>query len=497
MADVVLVKFEPESETYGYAPPFGILFLADALEKAGFSVKLIHEPGTRATIARVVEEVVENLPLFVGFSAFTSSILIPTKNASCEIRKTSSVPIVWGGIHATILPEQTLANDFIDIVCIGEGEETIVELARRLRDQRGGTHSLADIKGIGYKVDGKPVINEVRPFLQDPDRFSPAWHMVDIQRYIYRGTHFYTQIGSRLEGESIAALITSRGCPWRCAYCYNQAVNQRKFRAQSPAKVLREIEYLKSQGASTIIFEDDNFFADRERVIEIIRGAGVKWSSTIRADYLARWGEGFVAELARYGCVELRIGAESGSSRVLGLIQKDLTVDQIRVAVNLCSRYNIKTLLNFMVGTPGETWEDVLTTLAFMDELEEKYEHVSIGSPAVYIPWPGTHLSEVAAKQGFTAPETIEGWASYWGQRAKPAPYHDPRIMFIGFYKSLLRRDFRGVPFPLLARLLQKIARVRWRRRWFSVPLDYRIPAFFLRALRHLGLRRVATALYQ
>ena len=158
MADVVLVKFEPESETYGYAPPFGILFLADALEKAGFSVKLIHEPGTRATIARVVEEVVENLPLFVGFSAFTSSILIPTKNASCEIRKTSSVPIVWGGIHATILPEQTLANDFIDIVCIGEGEETIVELARRLRDQRGGTHSLADIKGIGYKVDGKPVI---------------------------------------------------------------------------------------------------------------------------------------------------------------------------------------------------------------------------------------------------------------------------------------------------------------------------------------------------
>jgi len=139
----------------------------------------------------------------------------------------------------------------------------------------------------------------------------------------------------------------------------------------------------------------------------------------------------------------------------------------------------------------------VLTTLAFMDELEGKYEHVSIGSPAVYIPWPGTHLSELAAKQGFTAPTTIEGWSSYWAQRAKPAPYHDPRIMFIGFYKSLLRRDFRGVPFPLLAKVLQRIARIRWRRRLFSFPLDYHIPAFFLRALRHFGLRRVATALYQ
>ena len=497
MADVVLVKFEPENEIHGFAPPFGILFLADALEKAGFTVRLIHEVGSRSIIARLVEDVVRDKPLFVGFSSFTSSILLPTAAASREIRRVSDVPIVWGGIHSTILPEQTLANEFIDVICIGEGEETIVELARSAGPDGWNLETLRGIKGIGYHVDGRPVVNEFRPFLGDPDRFSPAWHLVDVGRYIYRRDHFYTQIGSRLQGQSIAAMITSRGCPWRCAYCYNQAVNRRSFRARSASSVVAEIEFLKSRGASTIIFEDDNFFGNKQRVLDIVRNVDVKWSSTVRADYLAKWGEDFVAELSRRGCVEVRIGAESGSPLVLGLMQKDITIEHIRRAVDLCARNGIQTLLNFMVGVPGETWNDVLATLALMDDLEANYDNVSIGSPAVYIPWPGTELSQEAARRGFEAPDTLEGWATYWAQRADPAPYQDRRIMFIGFYKSLLRRDFRGVPFPFLARQLQRFARLRWRKRFFSFPLDYHVPAFFLRSLRHLGLRRFALALYQ
>lgn len=496
MADVVLVKFEPEKEAHGYAPPFGILFIADALEKAGFSVRLFHVPGTKQAIAGMTEEILRENPLFVGFSSFTSPILIPAKQASLEIRKRSNIPIVWGGIHATILPEQTLDNDFIDLICIGEGEETAVEIARHFRSGGARSGGLQDIQGIGYRLNGRAVFTAPRPFLKDLDGYSPAWHLVDVRNYIYHERHFYTQIGSRLEEDKIAAVMTSRGCPWRCGYCYNQAVNKRTVRAQSPAKVIREIQFMKSQGAGTIIFEDDNFFSDQNRVREIISGAGVKWSATIRADYLANGGDDFVAELSRNGCIELRIGAESGSPRMLTLMTKDITGEQIRRGVDLCSRHGIQALLNFMVGVPGETWEDVEQTLDFMDELQATYPNVAIGSPAVYIPWPGTRLSEEAERRGFSPPTTLEGWARHWAQRAKLAPYSDPRIKFVGYYKSLIRRDLGRISFPLPAKLLQGLARIRWKKRFFGFPIDYHVPAFFLRSLRKLGLRKAAGTIF-
>ncbi len=497
MADVLLIKLEPDYETHRFAPPFGILYTADALEKAGFKVKLIHKPGTRANIHKIVESVSEEKPLLIGFSSFTSSCLVPTKNASIEIKKKFKTPIVWGGLHSTILPEETLNNAFIDLIVRGEGEETIAELTALISEKGLDNKSLAGVRGIGFKDDGKIVINEPRPFIKNLDDFSPAWHLLDINEYIYSGRYFYTEIGSKLANERIAAIITSRGCPWRCGYCYNQAVNKRSFRAESSQKVIGEIRDLKERGVTTIIFEDDNFFVDRERALEIIRGIDISWASTIRADYIANWGADFVKELSENGCLELRVGAESGSQRVLDIIKKDITVEQIRKSVELCSDYKIRMLFNLMVGVPGESWSDVRQTLDFMDELERKSEYVSIGSPAIYIPWPGTFLSELAAKKGFNLPTSMEDWATTWAQRVKMAPYMDRRIKFIGFYKSLARKKFKELPFPFLAKLLMGIAAFRWRRRFFRLPLDYYIPAFFLRLLRRIGLKKIAGAIYE
>ena len=497
MADVLLIKLEPDYETHRFAPPFGILYLADALEKAGVKVKLIHKPGTRANIQKIVECVAEEKPLLVGFSSFTGSCLIPTKNASVEIRKKFKIPIVWGGLHPTMLPEETLNNDFIDLVVRGEGEETIAELTALVSERGLDNKSLAGVRGIGFKENGKIVINEPRPFIKNLDDFSPAWQLLDINDYIYSRKYFYTEIGSQLANDRIAAIITSRGCPWRCGYCYNQAVNKRTFRAESVQKVLGEVRDLEERGVTTVIFEDDNFFADRERGVEIIRNIDVSWSSTIRADYIVKGGEDFVKELSENGCLELRVGAESGSPRVLDIIKKDITVEQIRQAVELCSDYKIKMLFNFMVGVPGETWSDVCQTLDFMDELERKSDYVSIGSPAIYIPWPGTFLSELAAKKGFNLPTSLESWAATWAQGVKMAPYMDRRIKFIGFYKSLTRKKFKELPFPFLANLLRKIAVFRWRLRFFSLPLDYYIPAFFLRLLRKIGLQKFARDIYE
>jgi len=497
MADIILVKLEPDFEAHRFAPPFGILFLGDALERAGYKVKLVHEPGTKAVIQKLLEEISEEKPVLVGFSSFTSSALAPTKTASIEIKKRFDIPLVWGGVHATILPEQTLENDFIDVIGIGEGEETIVELAASISANGLSPRGLSEIRGIGFKKDGRTIINEARPFIRNLDNHSPAWHLLDIEKYIYDRQHFYAQIGSKLSGERIGALITSRGCPWRCGYCYNCAVNKRVFRAQSVDKVIDEIQFLKKFGVSTLIFEDDNLFSDRERALEIIRKANISWSSTIRADCLAKWGENFVKELSENGCLELRIGAESGSQTVLDIMKKDISVEQIKEAAGLCSRYKIRTFLNFMIGIPGESWSDVCRTLNLMDELGEMSEYVTIGSPGIYLPYPGTFLHREAVKKGFETPRSLHEWSKDWGQKWELAPYADRRIKFIGFYRSLIRRDFKTVSFPFLARILKRLALFRWKRRFFSLPLDYYVPAFFLRLCRKIGLTKVSRAIYE
>jgi len=389
-----------------------------------------------------------------------------------------------------MLPEQSLENDFIDVVAIGEGEETAVELAQVLREHGSGAQELAQVAGIAFKRDGHVVKTSKRPFIQDLDRYRPAWHLVDIERYFRSGQHFYTDIGSQFWGEKIAAVFTSRGCPWRCAFCYNQFVNKRSFRAQSAQSVIDEIqEYKERYGVTAIIFEDDGFFTNRERALEIVRRIGVPWTSSIRANYLAKWGDDFVRELKQHHCFELRIGAESGSPRVLEIMAKDITVEQIREAARVCLRNGVKPSLGFMVGSPGETWSDVRMTLDLMDELETMGDDIAVLGPCIFTPFPGTPLFEEAVKRGFEPPATLEEWSiRVWDHKQPLAPYVDPRIRFVGYYRRLAQRtDMERLTFSLPTRILSRIARSRWRRRFFQLPLDYTLPAFGLDLLARIG----------
>jgi len=497
MADVILVKLEPKSDSDCLPPPFGVLYLADALEKIGFKVRIFHEQGTKTALQKLLRTVSTEKPLFVGFSNFTTSPLNIAIKASKEIKKKHNIPIIWGGVHSTIFPEQTLKNDFVDLIVIGEGEETIVELTKSLMNEGLNSKSLASIKGIGFKNNGRIIINEPRPFIKNLDYYSPSWHLVEIDKYIYSKQHFYTDIGSKISGEKIAAIITSRGCPWRCGYCYNQVVNKRTFRAQSVKKVIKEVQYLKEFGISALIFEDDNFFVDKERALGIIRNIHTYWSSSIRADYIAKWGDNFVRELSDNGCIELRIGAESGSPRILDIMKKDIKVEQIIKSVELCSKYKIKMLFNFMVGIPGESWSDICQTLDLIDKLESMSDYVTISSMAIYAPWPGSFLSELAKEKGFKPPTSLEGWSRNWAQRMKLPAYADKRIKFIGFFRVLIRKDFSNLSFSFLAKLLRRIALLRWKRRYFRFPVDYYVPALFLRALRKIGLSKISKALYE
>jgi len=479
--DVFLLKLEPDYESYHLAPPFGILYVADALEKKGLTVKVYHEKGTPAVIDRIGAEVIEHKPLFAGISTMTGPSLLPSLAVSRKIKEKADIPVVWGGMHPTMLPEQTLEERSIDLAVIGEGEVAAVEIAGALDDKGLDSRTLGAISGIAFRENGGVTINPTKSFISDLDAYSPAWHHLDRGRYIYKSKYFYSEMGSKLPGESIAAVITSRGCPWRCGYCYNQFVNKRTFRAHSAERVIAEVESLKKDFAvSAVIFEDDDFFANKKRALEVVRRIGIPWSSSIRANYIARWGEDFIKEISENNCVEIRIGAESGSPRVLEIMHKDITVEDIRRSAELCRKYNVHHLTNFMIGIPGETWEDMLLTFDLMDSLEKEGHFVN--GPSVYLPWPGTPLYDTAVERGFKPPEEMTAWAVQWGKDQPRTPFLKSHLRLVNHYRTLALRDRgRARRFPVAGRALKALALKRWEKRFFQWPLDYSVPAALLK----------------
>ncbi len=501
MSDVILAKFETKEsriERYSYFPPYGILYLADSLERAGFTVRLIHKEGSKANIEGFAEFVCQSKPIFAGLSTLTGPTILPTVEASKAIKQRCNVPIVWGSHHPTILPEQTLRNDFVDIVVLGEGESSIVELAKNLREFGMDTQKLSDISGIGFKKSGGTLLTPPRSFIENLDELYPAWHHVDINDYFFSEKIFRHRFSQKMK---VATVITSRGCPWRCSYCYNQKVNKRTFRAQSVERSLKEIMELKNNfNVNAIVFEDDNFFTNKKRALEIIRRIEMPWSATVRVDDIAKGGDKFLQELKENQCIELRIGAESGSPRILKQLQKDISVEQIREAAKLCESHEITAAFMFMVGFPEEKWEDICMTLDLVDELSSMNNFVMVTQLGSYTPYPGTPLYDKAVEYGFKPPSSTEKWGDFVqsGYREYLPPYVDKRAKSLTYYHQLLtRKDLSEISFSLPAKILQNLARWRWKNRFFECPLDHYIPANGLRLLEKTGFSAISNKMYK
>jgi anaerobic magnesium-protoporphyrin IX monomethyl ester cyclase len=493
MTDIILAKLEnreSEIERYSYFPPYCILYLANALEKNGFTVQVIHQEGTKKNIAALAKLSAREKPLMIGLSTLTGPNIIPTVEASIAIKKVTASPIVWGGHHATILPDQTLENPYVDIVVKSEGEETVVDLARMLREHGAYTPRLQEIPGLAYKTGDRIVHTEPRPFRKNINDFSPAWHHLNPEDYFFSEKIFRAATKQPLK---VASLITSRGCPWRCTYCYNQTVNKRRFRAQSAGKAIQDIRALhKDFQINAIIYEDDNFFTDTNRALEIVGHVDLPWSSTLRADDIARGGKSFIKQLKETRCLELRIGAESGSQRMLDYLKKDITKDQIRETARLCDAFAVTAAFMFMVGFPGESWSDILETLDLIDELNALHSpYVMVTQLGSYTPYPGTPLYDEAVRLGFKPPDTTIGWGTFVeaAYRNYRPPYVTRQARSVTYYHHLISRtDLKEARFSLPARIIQKIAKWRWRKRFFHLPLDHTIPTAVMGGLRKLGM---------
>lgn len=384
-------------------PPFGLLYVASSLKKAGFDVEIFHI--TESQIKETVDKIIKLDPLFVGFSVFTGIQTRLSADMSRLLKEKANVITVWGGIHPSLIPEQCISEKYIDLVIVGEGEITLVEVAEHIRKSNGlDIKTLKHIRGIAFKAASDYVITAPRPKIENLDNYKIDWSLVDLKKYIYTVKHW--------GNKKLLYYITSRGCPYGCTFCYNLKFNpNRTWRAHSTKHVISEIQEFKDRyGIEAITFHDDNFFANPKRAFEILDAVHLEWWGEARISSI---NDKFAQKLVDSKCHSLFFGWESGSDRILKLMNKDLTVDQTFNAVKILSKYpQISVSGMAIIGVPTETWAEIKKTIDTAIKLSEIHPNLVLNL-ATFLPYPGTPMYELAKKEGFVPPGRTEDWANF------------------------------------------------------------------------------------
>lgn len=447
MSKVVLVQINHSEDHSEKILPLGILSIGSALKGAGFEIELVNI--TEKEIVETASSIVSKKPLYVGLSVMTGRQTAHSANLSKKIKILDpGLPIVWGGIHPSLLPEQCLSEDYIDYVVMGEGEETSIEFTNKLQNKE----SLDEVLGLGYKKGGNPRINPGRPFIKDLGQWCLDWNLIDLEKFIFPLDKF----------KRVIAYKTSRGCPFNCAFCYNQVFNQNHFRAWPVDQVVQDINHLKEKyKIDAIKFYDDNFMVDKNRAFEILRRIKLPAHLEARIDII---DDNLAREFKEQGVFDMLIGVESGSDRILKLINKRITVDQILKAVKTLARYNVPATYSAIVGLPTETKEEFEATVNLFYKIYKIHPGATITLGA-YMPYPGSSMYNLAIKKGFIPPQGTEDWGKIDRFRKDFfTPWVEGEIVW------RIREYFKLLKFKLGP--INKWWEWRLRHRFFVFPLD-------------------------
>jgi magnesium-protoporphyrin IX monomethyl ester (oxidative) cyclase len=370
------------------------------LEKNGFDVRILDcpldyqkvRPGNAHTIKvglfpeDILGVVDEYRPDIVGVScAFTMFESDSFEVIDLIKQRYPDMLIVVGGAHSSANPGHVLRNRNIDLVVLGEGEETLLEIANRRRDKQ----SILDVCGTALQVDGQVKINAPREYIQNLDDYKAAWHLIDMPKYYAHP--FNSNATMRRNAVDI---VTSRGCPGVCVFCSIHTVWGRKWRARSANSVVDEIEMLHRQyGARQIRIQDDNLTLDKKRTLEICdeivrRKLDIRWDTP---NGIALWtlNKEVLQKMKEAGCYRVTFGVESGCAKTQKYIGKIVPLERINEMVDFCHKIGMWVCATFIIGFPEETEEDIRETESYI--LGSK-----ISFPFIYVaqPFMGTRMSQ-------------------------------------------------------------------------------------------------------
>jgi len=377
--------------------PLGLAYLASFIEKDGHKVKIIDSNTLGYRIKDIKEEIEKFNPHLVGVTATTSCIYDAYEVAKIIKEVDPGIKVVIGGPHVTFIAKETLKEcPFIDVVVRGEGEETFRELVNFFESSSEDTWSLEEVKGITFRKDNKIIETDSRSLIKNLDSIPfPAYHLLPMEKY-------------SLEGKRFATIITSRGCPFSCIFCSSSRLFGKTWRARSPENVIEEIKLLKNKyGVREIEFLDDTFTLNKKRAEKICEllikeKLDISWSCSSRVDTI---DESLIEKLKKAGCHTIYVGVESGSQKILNIIDKGITLPQIEKTINLIKKVNINSFGSFILGIPGETVKTIKKTINFAKKLNPSFVQFSICTP-----YPGTKLFEMAKEKGWLL---TKDWSKY------------------------------------------------------------------------------------
>lgn len=366
---------------YWYAFPYtlGLLYAA---WKDKCDVKILDANIKNLSFEEVKEEIENANPDIVCITCMSLEYDKAFKKfASLTKEVNNSILVIAGGIYPTLLPHKLISDVNIDYVIMGEGELRLPLLLDCIERQ----DDLSKIDGIAYKKDNKAVLQPVSTYIQDLDSLAfPCYEDIDLKLYINQAAKYsYYTYPRRFP---YAFMISSRGCPFNCVYCSSKAINGPTIRYRSADSLIKETEELISNyGIKEIIFMDDNIYLDRKRLLQFLeylsnRKFDLQWKSVNAAVYAL--DEEILLKMWNAGCYQIAFAIESGTKNGLRLMNKPIKgFDKTRKLVAYAKKIGYEIGGLFIIGIPGETWEDIRTTIKFAEELDLDQISVNIATP--------------------------------------------------------------------------------------------------------------------
>ncbi|MHB8168334.1 MAG: B12-binding domain-containing radical SAM protein [Thermoleophilia bacterium] len=423
----------------------------------------------------LIRETLDGDCLCLGISCLTGyQIKDGLRIAALARRMKPDLPIVWGGYHPSILPEQTVAHPLVDYVVRGQGELTFQELLAFFK----GEGDLESIAGLTYKKDGQIIANPGRSVVE-LDNFPPMpYSLVEAERYIDEDDLSHRTM----------SFVSSLGCPHKCGFCCELAMFNRRWKGLSAERILDDVEKLvETYQLKGIHFVDANFFVNQRRTRKVCEGMierklKIPWAASGTAFQLARYSPELWELMRDSGLKRIFVGVESGSSQTLETINKAAGVDDVLKTHELCRQYGINMAFSIMVGFPFETAEDVESTMELVQQLlvpSRNYQDPFV----FFLPYPGSELYPEAVKSGFKDPQSLEEWvgfdfATFQGTWVDPK-LKDRILQFIRFYFPLIYKEppnrRKVLPSYWVLFLLRRMAKFRLSHRFYSFPVEWRV----------------------
>jgi anaerobic magnesium-protoporphyrin IX monomethyl ester cyclase len=453
-----VVLYNPEAVFF--TMPLALLAIGSELDPSLYEVVTIDarlDPNAEKTVLSQLGDA-----LCLGITVLTGAPIADALRISrAAKRKFPGLPVVWGGWHPSMFAKECLQDPSVDVTVRGQGEETFVDIVRRLKDGE----SLLGCEGCTVKLpDGTIHENPPRELMQVDKFRAHDYGLIPVERYF------------ELKGKRQLDFISSQGCNFRCAFCSDPFVYGRKWVGLEPVRMaLRLKELWDRYHFDDVNFQDETFFtkaarveAMADRIVE--SGMQITWAATMRADQGIRLPDHVWARCKQSGMRRLLVGVESGSNEVLKRIRKDIKIEQVYEVAEKMLKFGIAGHFPFIVGFPDESDQEVQATLDCAKRLRSM--SADFLTPIFYFkPYPGSALVIEAVARGFRLPETLEAWAKFDYVAGEPGPWVSSEKFelierFKFFHELAWKRVSRG------KRLLQRIARFRCQRDNYGWPVE-------------------------